>query len=126
MSLYLLIIGTVCILGAVWLLISRLLHILNSQQIAGTVVDKVTRNPSAETPMGRVKVLKIAYQNPYSGTSEYICDTSVITPLYKINDPVTLAVSPRRVLLRHWLYVLLAPSAIAIIGVMTLYISYQV
>lgn len=124
MKLYCLIIGTIFLFGSVILLLYRLYFIRCAETVNGIVVDKIYRNRSTETRTSKTKVLKISYQNPTSGSAEYASDTSVITPFFKINDSLKLSVMGNKVLIKHWLYLILAPVALLIIGIACVYLSY--
>lgn len=99
--------------------------IIRATTVDGVVVDKVFRNKSTETRSTRAKCLKIRYEHPESGPAEIVCDTSLLTPLFNINDSLKLCVTSNRVLIKHWLYVILAPLALAGLGVASLYVYMQ-
>lgn len=113
---YALIMGTGLIAGALWLLSARIRFIRRAQIVTARVIAKVYRNSSTETRSSRARVLKLRFEHPVSGQSEYVCDTSVLTPFYKINDVVKVAVNAERVLIAEAGYVVLAPLVLSALG----------
>lgn len=125
MKYYCLVVGMLFLVGAFLLLVSRVRFINGSKIVKAIVMDKVYRNKSTETRPSRAKVLKLHFDNPYSDSNEYVCDTSIFTPFYKINDNIDLVVSENRVLIKNWVYVLLAPISLAMMGFVCIYVFLQ-
>ncbi|MEP1446229.1 MAG: hypothetical protein ABJK37_08990 [Paraglaciecola sp.] len=96
-----------------------------SKTVKAVVFAKVYRNKSTETRSSRTKVLKLRFQNPYSGSNEYVCDINILTPFYKVNDNIDLAVSENKILIKSGFYVMLAPVSLALMGGICVYVFYQ-
>lgn len=125
MKLYCLIVGIFFLVGSVILLLHRIYFIFRAKTVRAVVVDKVFRNKSTETRSSKAKVLKLEFQYPGTSSNEYICDSSVLTPFFKINDSIKLSVLGNKVLLKHELYVILAPVGLAIFGLVSIYVFYK-
>lgn len=125
MKFYCLIIGVSLVAAATLILWSRVRFISHAHKVKAKVITKVYRNKSTETRTSRAKVLKLGFDNPFSGPAEYICDTNLLTPFYKINDNLELAVSENKVLLRNWPYIILAPFVLAALGCTSIYVFFQ-
>lgn len=125
MKIYCLVIGAVFLLGSVLLMLHRLYFIFRAIKVPAVVAAKVYRNASTETRSSRAKVLKLTFEHPASGQEEHICDTSLLTPIFKINDKLYLSVRNNKVLINHWFYLILAPAALLIFGVVCIYTSSQ-
>lgn len=125
MKFYCLVVGIFFLIGALTLLVSRVKFIRASKTVKAVVIAKVYRNKSTETRSSKTKVLKLHFDNPFAGTNEYVCDTNILTPFYKVNDNINLAVSENRILIKNGFYVLLAPVALALMGGICVYVFYQ-
>ncbi len=68
MQIYCQIIGILLIFSGIFLLANRLLFIAKAQTVTAKVVAKVFRNATTETRTSRVKVLKLQFYNPDSGS----------------------------------------------------------
>ena len=125
MKIYCLVIGTLFVAGAVFLLCYRIYFVLRANTVTAVVIDKVFRNMGSETRSSRAKFLKFSFEHPNSGPTEYVCDTNVLTPLYQVNDSVKLSIWGQKVIVKHWLYVILAPTALLAMGAVCIYVSFE-
>jgi hypothetical protein len=125
MELYCLFLGVILEILAISILLSRLIFASNARPAIGTVVAKVLRNNSPETPTGKVKHLKIEYNNLHNKTSIHVCDSSVITMLYTIGEKVKLSISNDRVLINSTSYIFSAPLFISLFGAALLNIYFK-
>lgn len=64
----------------------RIHSLLLFKIVNAIVIDKEFRNKSTESRSSRAKVLKLRFEHPHSGPTEYACDTSILTPFYQVND----------------------------------------
>jgi hypothetical protein len=126
MELYCLFVGGLLEVLAISMLFSRLRFARNASLVIGTVVAKVWRNAFTETQTGKVKHLKIEYKNLHNKPSIYVCDNSLITMLYKIDEEVKLSISNDRVLINSVSYILSAPLFISLFGVAILNIYLKI
>ena len=113
------------LIGSGFLLLHRIHFIYRAKTVIAVVVEKVFRNRSTETRSSRAKVLKLSFEHPAFGQTDYFCDTSIITPLFKINDLVKLSVLGNKVIVKHWLYLILAPLALITLGIICIGVFYQ-
>lgn len=125
MRIYCLIIGIFLLIGSGFLLLYRIHFICRAKTVRAVVIDKVFRNQSTENRSSRAKVLKLRFEHPDSGPTNYVCDTNVLTPFFKINDLVKLCILGNKVIVKHWFYVILAPVALVTLGIVCINVSYQ-
>ena len=118
MKIYCLTIGIFLLVGSATLLLHRIQFICRARTVSAVVVDKIFRNASSETRSSRAKVLKLSYDHPSFGPTNYVCDTSILTPLFDINDKLKLSILGNKVLINHWLYVILAPASLLVFGIL--------
>ena len=103
-------------LGGAVLLISRVRFLFSAQKLDGQVVSKVDRNYSAETTGGLSKHLLIEYQTAEGEAREYVCDNSLLSYVYRVGQPVIVAVEDDRIVLKSLLYLLTAPLFLMAMG----------
>ena len=125
MKIYCLTIGISLLVGSAILLLHRIQFICRAKTVSAVVVDKVFRNASTETRSSRAKVLKLSFEHPASGPTSYVCDTSILTLLFDVNDELQLSIVGNKVLIKHWFYVILAPAALLTLGILCINVSYQ-
>lgn len=125
MALYCLIVGSLIIGAAIYMLISRVMFVRNAKPVFGVVKAKVTRNLTPESASGKSKHLQIDYLDWDTNQQAYVCDNSFITPLYDIGDKIKLAVSRDKVMVNSLTYIVSAPLVMIFIGCGTLYAYYQ-
>lgn len=126
MKIYCLTIGISLLVGAALLLLHRIQFIYRARTVSAVVVDKIFRNASTETRSSRAKVLKLNFDHPSSGAMSYVCDTTILTLFFDINDKLKLSILGNKVLIKHWFYVILAPMALLFFGILCIYVSYQI
>ena len=126
MKIYCLTIGISLLVGAALLLLYRIQFIYRARTVSAVVVDKIFRNASTETCSTRAKALKLNFDHPSSGAMSYVCDTTILTLFFDINDKLKLSILGNKVLIKHWFYVILAPMALLIFGILCIYVSYQI
>jgi hypothetical protein len=125
MKIYCLTIGISLLVGSVILLLHRILFIYRAKTVSAVVVEKIFRNASTETRSSKAMVLKLNFDLPTSGATSYVCDTSILTPFFDINDKLKLSILGNRVLIKHWFYVILAPTALLTLGILCIIVWYQ-
>jgi hypothetical protein len=126
MKIYCLTIGISLLVGSAILLLYRIQFMCHARTVSAVVVDKIFRNASTETRSSRAKVLKLSFDHPSTGPKSYVCDTSILTMLFDINDKLKLSILGNKVLIKHWGYVILAPAALLVFGILCIYVSYQI
>jgi len=126
MKIYCLTIGIFLLVGSATLLLYRIQFICRARTASAVVVDKIFRNASSETRSSRAKVLKLSYDHPSFGPTNYVCDTSILTPLFDINDKLKLSILGNKVLINHWRYVILAPASLLVFGILCIYVWYKI
>ncbi|WP_269521120.1 hypothetical protein [Alteromonas sp. BMJM2] len=125
MKIYCLTIGISLLVGSAILLLHRIQFIYRAKTVSAVVAEKIFRNASTETRLSKAMVLKLNFYHPTSGATSYVCDTSVLTPFFDINDQLKLSILGNKVLLKHWFYVILAPTALLTLGILCIIVWYQ-
>jgi hypothetical protein len=120
MQYYLVILGVALIAGSLYLLVDRLQFLRNATKVVGKVSRVRRMDYAVEDDGGPSMHVEVVYVDNRGDNRTHIVDNSLLTFVYRVGQPIDLAISEKKVLVNSLLNIVTAPAALFLVGAITL------